>query len=163
MLGASQEAGPWDAGTAVVVLTPPHMMYVPDPVTFTQIWVAKTASMGAAEFSKESDLYCDGLMENLVEYVTIITFPWATAKFMLLLRVLSGDQLCRVHLIGRFRCGIRKHTPPHNRIFGLLGGKLVYQLPPISMVPEACLVPWFQTEELFHTISADIAILEMSH
>ena len=78
------------------------------------------------------------------------------------LTVLSGDQVCTLHSIGRFRCDIGKHTPAHNHIFWLLGGNVGDKLPPIVILPEAGLVPWLQPEERYQIIATDLEVLEIS-
>ena len=95
-----------------------------------------------------------------MEYVTIITPLLATADGMVFLTVLARDQVYMVHSIGRFRCGIGKLTPSNNFIFGILGEKVGYQIPPIAIVTTAGLVPWFQLEEMCQPLAVDIAILE---
>ena len=49
--------------------------------------------------------------------------------------------------------------PAHSQIFGIMRGKVGYQLPPISIVLEARLVPWFQLGKSYQTIATDIEIL----
>ena len=79
---------------------------------------------------------------------------------MVLLTVLAGDQVCMVHLIRIFNCGLGNHTPSHNHILRILGENVGDQLPPIAMVLVAGLVPWFQTEERHQNIAVDLDILE---
>ena len=141
-----QEAGSLGAGAARVLPTTPRLPYDPNPVTYTHIWVAKRSGTGATELPKECDSYCDAFTGNPVEYVDIITPLLATSNGMVFLKLLVGDQVYTLHLIGRFIYGIVKHTPAHNRIFGILVENVGDQLPPIYMVPEAGLVSWFQME-----------------
>ena len=84
-----------------------------------------------------------------MEYVTILASLLATSNDIMFLVVLSLDQLYRLHLIGRFICGLWNHTPEHNRISRLLGESVRDKLPPVSMMPEARLVPWLQLEERY--------------
>ena len=97
-----------------------------------------------------------------MEYISIITLILATVDGMVLLSLLDGDQVCTVNSIGRFICGHGKHTSAHNRIFGLLGKTVGYQLPTIAMVTEAWLAPWFYLGERYQPIAADLAILQVA-
>ena len=122
--------------------------------------MVETAGTEVAKLVKEYDSYCDIFICNKLGCVTIKKSLFATSNGMVFLEMLSGDQVCMVHSIGRLSCRIGKHTPAHNRIFGILGEKVEYQLPPISVVPEAGLLPWFEMEERYQTIAANIEILE---
>jgi hypothetical protein len=99
---------------------------------------------------------------NPVDYTAIVTSLLASSDGLVFLTVLTGNQVCPVHSIGRFSCGLGKHTPSHNRIFALLGEKVGESLPPIAMVPAAGLAPWFQIEEANQPTMADLAGLEAS-
>ena len=97
-----------------------------------------------------------------MEYISIITLILATVDGMVLLSLLDGDQVCTVNSIGRFICGNGKHTSAYNRIFGLLGKTVGYQLPTIAMVTGAWLAPWFYLGERYQPIAADLAILQVA-
>jgi hypothetical protein len=150
------------ADAAGAVPPPPWLPYAPGPGTYTQLWMSKTAGTSALEMSKECETYLDAFTGNPVDYPAIVSSLLATADGMVFLTVLTGDQLCPVHSLGKFSCGLGKHTPSHNRIFGLLGEKAGESLPPIAMVPAAGLVPWFQLEERHQPSTEDLAVLETS-
>jgi hypothetical protein len=124
--------------------------------------MSETAGTSALEMSKECETYLDAFTGNPVDYPAIVSSLLATADGMVFLTVLTGDQVCPVHSLGKFSCGLGKHTPLHNRIFGLLGEKVGESLPPIAMVPAAGLVPWFQLEERHQPSTEDLAVLETS-
>jgi hypothetical protein len=150
------------ANGAGAVPTPPRLPYAPDPGTYTQLWMSESAGTSAAELAKECEAYVDVFTGNPVDYNTIVTSLLATADGLVFLTVLTGNLVCPVHSLGRFSCGLGRHTPSHNRIFGLLGEKIGESLPPVAMVPAAGLAPWFQLEEKHQPTTEDIAPLETS-
>ena len=113
---AALGAGTQGAGTAGVVPTPTRLSYAPNPRTYIYTWLTETVGTGVAELAKECDFYHDAFTGNLVEHVTIITSLLATSNSVVFLAVLAGDQVCTVHLIGRFIWGISKLTPSNNHI-----------------------------------------------
>jgi hypothetical protein len=152
---ASDVAGP--------VPAPPRLTYSPGPGTYTaQLWLSETAGTSAAEMAADCETYMAAFGGNPVDYNTIVTSLLAASEGMVFLTVLTGDLVCPVHWLGIFSCGLGKHTPAHNRVFGLLGEKIGDALPPAAMVPAAGLAPWFQIKDRHQPTTADLAILETS-
>ena len=110
----------------------------------------------------ECETYIETFSGTPVDYNAIVTLLLAAADGMVFLTVLAGNQVCPMHSLNRFSCGLGKHTPSHNRIFGLLGEKVGEQLPPVAMVPAGGLAPWFQLEDKHQPTTADLAELETS-
>jgi hypothetical protein len=153
---------PQETDGAGPVPTPPRLPYAPDPGTYTQLWLSESAGTSAAEMAAEYETYLEAFSGIPVDYSTIVTSLLAASDGMVFLTLLSGNQVCPVHSLGRFSCGLGKHTPSHNRIFGLLGEKIGEALPPVAMVPAAGLAPWFQIEDRHQPTTADLAELETS-
>jgi hypothetical protein len=156
--GTQQQA----AEGAGAVPAPPRLPYAPDPGTYTQLWMSESAGTSAADMAAECETYLEAFGETPVDYNAIVMSLLAASDGMVFLTVLTGNQVCPVHSIGRFSCGLGKHTPSHNRIFGLLGEKIGESLPPVAMVPAAGLAPWFQIEDRHQPRMVDLAGLETS-
>jgi hypothetical protein len=118
----------------------------------------------AAEPAAECETYLDAFNGTPVDYNAIVlTSLLAASDGMVFLTVLARNEVCPVHSIGRFTCRLGKHTPLHNRIFGLLGEKVEESLPPVAMVPAGGLAPWLQIEDHRHQpATTDLAELEAS-
>ena len=80
-------------------------------------------------------------MGTTIDYMGIVSYLIAAADSLLFLKVLLGNQVCIVHLVGRLSCGIGRPTASHNRIFGILREKAGKYLYPIVMVRATGLVP----------------------
>jgi hypothetical protein len=156
--GSQQQA----ADEAGIVPPPPWLPYAPDPGTYTQLWLSESTGTSAADMATECEMYLDAFKGTPVDYNDIITSLLATSKGMIFLTVLTGNQVCPVHSLGRYSCGLGMHTPAHNRIFGLLGEKIGESLPPVVMVPAAGLAPWLQIENHNLPTTGDLAGLETS-
>jgi hypothetical protein len=159
MVPGTQQQTADGAGAAAA---PPWLPYAPNPGTYTQLWMSKSAGTSAAEMAAECEAYIETFSGTPVDYNAIITSLLVASDGMVFLTLLAGNQGCTVHLMGRFSCGLGKHTPSHNHIFGLLGEKVGEQLPPVAMVPAGGLAPWFQLEDKHQPTTADLAELETS-
>ena len=61
--------------------------------------------------AKECEAHLDAFTGNPVDYPVIVVSILATADGMVFLKVIAGNQVCPVHSVGRFRCGLGKHPP----------------------------------------------------
>ena len=93
------------------------------------------------DLEKDRELYLTDLTGTTVDYTGIVLPIFATADGLVFLTVFPGKQLCIVHSVRRFNCGLVRPIADHNCIFGILGEKLGGSLPPIYMVPVTGLVP----------------------
>jgi hypothetical protein len=94
------------------------------------------------------------------DYAAIQTTILNSSDWMGFLMVLPGNQLVLVHLLGLFSTGLGGPTPAHNRMFGLLGKKVGTDLPPIVMVPSACLIPWLRIQSRYQPRDNNLEVFE---
>jgi hypothetical protein len=103
---------------------PPRLPYAPDPGMYTQLWFSESDCTSAVDMAAECETYLKAFTGTPVNYNRIVMSLLATADGMVFLTILTGNQVCPIHLLGRFSCGLGRPTQSHNRIFGLLGEKV---------------------------------------
>ena len=120
------------------------------------MWLTETVGVDAAELAKECEVYLAAFTGTTVDYPGIISSLLSAADGLVFLTVLQGNQVCIVHSVGRFSCGLGRPTAAHNCIFGLMVEKVGGSLPPIAMVPTAWLVQWIQLETQIKMMEVDL-------
>ena len=140
--GAVQRA----SGTAGVMTLLPCLTYAPDLGTYSKWWMEEMAGTHADDLENECELYLDAFKRTTIDFPGIVSPPLPATGGLLFLKVLLGNQVCTVHFVGRFSFVLGRSTASHNRIFGILGEKVVGSLPPIAMVLAVGLVPWIYLE-----------------
>ena len=81
------------AVAAGVVPTHPQLLYAPELVTYTHIYIA-------AELVKECEAYLDAFTGNSVDYPAIVMLILATANSIVFLAVLDRNQVFLVPAVG---------------------------------------------------------------
>ena len=76
-----------------------------------------------------------------MDYSWIVLYLLTAADDMVFFMVIPRNQVCLVHLVGRFSFGMGGPTAAHNCILRLLVDKVGDYLLTISMLPASGLVP----------------------
>ena len=101
-------------------------------------------------------MYLAAFTGNIVYYPVIFLSILSVVDVLLFLMFLQRNQVCIVHSLDRFSCGLGRPKSARNRILGLLGDKVGGSLPPILMVPASGLVQWIQLETQINLAEADL-------
>jgi hypothetical protein len=124
------------------------------------MWLSTVASTTVEDMKEEVESYIQVYTQAPIDYTTTQNTILSSTDGLCFLTILAGNQVCVVHLLGRFSSGLGRNTPANNRIFGLLGEKVGEQLPPTVMVPSAGLIPWLTPQNYHQPTIADLAILK---
>jgi hypothetical protein len=138
----------------------PRLPFAPDPGSFPQLWTSQSATTTAKDMKDDMEVYREAYTSVNPDYAAIQTNILNSTNWMGFLTVLSGSQVVLVHSLGLFSVGLGRPTPPHNRMFGLLGEKVGTGLPPIVMAPSAGLTPWIRLQTQYTPSDASLRALE---
>jgi hypothetical protein len=142
---------------------PPRLPYAPDPGTYTQLWMAQSATTSAQEMIEDVESYLSLFPVDAPEYKTIQMSVLASSEFMAFLTVMAGDMVVVVQSLGRFSGGLGRQLRLHNRIFDLIGEKVGGQLPPMVMAPTQGIAPWLHILEVVLPTDAQLETLATSN
>ena len=101
----------------------------------------------ASDMEKECEVYLTAFTGTTVDYPAIVSYLRTVADGLVFMKVLLGNQVLIMNLVGRFSCGMGRPAADHNSIFRLLVEKLICYLPPIVMVPA---VGWYRGSNWRH-------------